>query len=169
MRYTAVINDREIAMEINSRGEVVSVTSDEGDTEIDVRPVSASRYSILLNGRSYILDVEKNVTGYYVRHRNRALEVQVKDEMDEIRERYGMGDALAEMHGMVQAPIPGRVVMIEVQEGDEVQPDDGLLILEAMKMENEIRAPVGGVVTRIHVTEGQSIEKDTLLVEIETE
>jgi pyruvate carboxylase subunit B len=58
-------------------------------------------------------------------------------------------------------------VKILVLEGQTVEEGQGLLILEAMKMENQVKAPVAGVVARIHVREGDSVESDALLVEIE--
>lgn len=167
MRYVAVVGEREITLEVNSHGEMTEIHL--GEDAVDVRQVSQTQYSLLLNGKSYLLNVEKNAAGYEVSNRNRTREVLVKDETDMIRERYGMGDALADLHGVVQAPIPGLVVRLEVSEGDEVAKDDGLMVLEAMKMENEIKAPVAGVISKIHVAEGDNIEKDTVLIEIESE
>ena len=65
-----------------------------------------------------------------------------------------------------RSPMPGMVVRCEVQEGTKVKPGDGLLILEAMKMENEIRANTGGVIKRMLVKERQVVEKGELLLTI---
>ena len=69
--------------------------------------------------------------------------------------------------GDIKAPMPGKVLSIDVQQGDQVQKGDTLLVLEAMKMENEIKAPIQGRVKTIQVELGQTIEKQTLLVELE--
>ena len=66
----------------------------------------------------------------------------------------------------VMAPMPGRIVKIEVQEGDEVAVGQGLIVVEAMKMENEFKALKKGVVQKIHVQVGQAVEAKTLLMEI---
>jgi len=66
--------------------------------------------------------------------------------------------------GVVRAPMPGLVVRIEVEEGQRVDAGAGLVVVEAMKMENELRAPHGGVVTRIHVGVGEAVEKGAVLV-----
>jgi biotin carboxyl carrier protein len=67
---------------------------------------------------------------------------------------------------IIRAQIPGRVTSIIVEEGDEVESGAPLLILEAMKMQNEITAPVKGHVKSIKVKEGETVKKDGVLVEI---
>lgn len=67
----------------------------------------------------------------------------------------------------VKPPMPGKIVTVAVNEGDEVQPGQVLLILEAMKMQNEITAPSAGVVKKIHVKPGQNVEGKDVLVEME--
>ncbi|MEX2526062.1 MAG: acetyl-CoA carboxylase biotin carboxyl carrier protein subunit [Gemmatimonadota bacterium] len=67
----------------------------------------------------------------------------------------------------LRAPMPGLVVRVEVEVGQEVKPGDGVLIVEAMKMENELRASSVGRVLAIHVSPGDAVEKDLLLVEFE--
>ncbi|MGZ8378969.1 MAG: acetyl-CoA carboxylase biotin carboxyl carrier protein subunit [Gemmatirosa sp.] len=64
------------------------------------------------------------------------------------------------------APMPGLVVRIAVQVGDVVGAGQGLVVMEAMKMENELRAPAAGTVTAIHAVPGTAVEKGTLLVEL---
>lgn len=68
--------------------------------------------------------------------------------------------------GRVKAPIPGLVTRLLVEPGQRVEPGQPLLILEAMKMENEIHAPRGGVVQQVHAQVGQGVARDVLLVEI---
>ena len=69
----------------------------------------------------------------------------------------------------VRAPMPGLVLLVEVSEGERVSGGQGILIIEAMKMENEIRAPVTGVVRRLSVSAGDTVERDTLLCVVEPE
>ena len=63
--------------------------------------------------------------------------------------------------------MPGLVLRVDVSVGDAVSAGDGILVLEAMKMENVIKAAVGGRVTRVHVEPGVAVEKTALLVDIE--
>ena len=67
----------------------------------------------------------------------------------------------------MQATSPGLIAVIEVKEGQQVAAGDPLLIIDAMKMENELVAPVGGIVKQIAVATGETVEKGTLLVRIE--
>ena len=67
----------------------------------------------------------------------------------------------------LRAPMPGLVIRIDVAEGDTVSPGDGLLIVEAMKMENELRAMAPARVRRVHVSAGDAVEKNQLLVEFD--
>ena len=67
----------------------------------------------------------------------------------------------------VLAPMPGLVLLVEVSEGERVSQGQGILIIEAMKMENEIRAPVTGVVRRLSVAAGDAVERDALLCVVE--
>lgn len=67
----------------------------------------------------------------------------------------------------IKPPMPGKIVSVAVHEGDEVQAGDVLVILEAMKMQNEITAPAAGTVKKVHVEEGQAVEGKDVLVELE--
>ncbi len=75
--------------------------------------------------------------------------------------------ARASSDSMVVAPMPGIILSIAVKEGDEVNAGDALLVLEAMKMENEIHAPQAGKVKKIHVSEGAEVQSGSELVEFE--
>jgi pyruvate carboxylase subunit B len=65
----------------------------------------------------------------------------------------------------VRAPMPGLVVRVEVEAGQSVVAGQGVVIMEAMKMENELRAETGGVVARVHAVPGAAVEKGAVLVE----
>jgi pyruvate carboxylase subunit B len=93
--------------------------------------------------------------------------VTVVDERTKaIREMTGRADGPRGPRPL-RAPMPGLVARVEVTAGQIVRRGDGIVIVEAMKMENELKADTGGVVSRIHVTPGQAVEKGALLVEFE--
>ena len=81
----------------------------------------------------------------------------------------GVGAASAgeAVEGSVIAIMPGKIVRVDVQEGDEVQAGQVVAILEAMKMENELTAPAGGVVKEIFVSPGASVEQGQAVIQIE--
>ena len=92
--------------------------------------------------------------------------VSIDDKKSHLRAQLLSGRQLAGVTQRVRAPMPGLVTKIEVTEGDHVKAGKGLIILEAMKMENEIRATAAGVVGRINATLGKPVEKAELLMEI---
>jgi biotin carboxyl carrier protein len=99
-------------------------------------------------------------------------EIHVVQVDDERAVRLGALAGTAERGGAggkVKAPMPGLVLRVEVEEGQSVAAGDGLVVLEAMKMENEIKAPVDGRVTAVHVNDGQAVDKGTVLVEVTVE
>jgi biotin carboxyl carrier protein len=79
----------------------------------------------------------------------------------------GGGGAVAAGTQQVLAPMPGKVVKVLVKPGDDVKARQGLVVVEAMKMENELRSPKDGRVAEVLVTEGASVEAGRLLVVVE--
>jgi len=69
-------------------------------------------------------------------------------------------------HHQVKAPMPGIILKIKKKSGEHIQRGDSVIILEAMKMENEIKAPSSGIITDLKISEGQSVEKNSLLFSI---
>lgn len=113
-----------------------------------VRPgVSRGRYTLWLDGHRF--DVE-------------ALDERTR----EIRERSGVG-AKATGPAPVIAPMPGLIVRVNASVGDAVAAGQGLVVMEAMKMENELRAQAAGKVKNIFVAPGKAVEKGTVLIELE--
>lgn len=94
--------------------------------------------------------------------------VEVKDEQELLLDRLGFKTAAAAGEGILNAPMPGKILEIMVSEGDEVEKDQPLVILEAMKMENELKAPISGTIASISAEVGQSLEKNSPILEIET-
>ena len=93
--------------------------------------------------------------------------VDVRDEQDLLLDRLGFKRPSEIGEGELNAPMPGKILEVMVNEGDEVELGDPVAILEAMKMENELKAPVSGTVTSIAVQKGDSLDKNDLILEIE--
>jgi biotin carboxyl carrier protein len=113
---------------------------------------------IIVDGRPYDVIFDRDlrwVRSYQGLHR-----LEVRD-LEAINPRPRTGN------GRIKAPIPGLITRLFVSVGEEVADGQALLILEAMKMENEIHAAHGGVVRAVHVREGQGVKQDEVLVEIE--
>lgn len=93
--------------------------------------------------------------------------VQVRDERDLLLDEMGFKTAAEIGEGELKAPMPGKILEIMVDEGDEVELGDPVAILEAMKMENELKAPVAGVIVSITAAVNDSLEKNAIILEIE--
>ena len=105
--------------------------------------------------------------GWTVHHRGERWQAVVMDERTRRVESLGAAAGSESRGEVVRAPMPGLVLRLEVEEGTPVEPGTGVLVLEAMKMENEIRASSAGVVTKVLVSPGAPVEKGTPLIEIE--
>jgi len=129
--------------------------------------VAPGLYSILLDGRSY--DVRVNHAGtaissdFEVRVGSEAFRVAVRDPRSR-RQSTGVAGATGPQE--ITAPMPGKIAKLLVREGDEVEADQGLLVIEAMKMQNELRSPRAGRVERIYPGEGAGVETGSPLVRL---
>ncbi|RKX19566.1 MAG: acetyl-CoA carboxylase biotin carboxyl carrier protein subunit [Candidatus Zixiibacteriota bacterium] len=123
--------------------------------------------TFLKDNQPYEIELLKDDTAYYCWLGSRLAQCEVVDEKTA---RYAkiMGDSIGSGKARVlSAPMPGMVVGIEVNVGQNVKKGDGLLIVEAMKMENELKATHSGTIKEIKVKAGQSIEKNQPLVVFE--
>lgn len=96
------------------------------------------------------------------------VEIDVQDDRSKQIEALTGSGRKAAVGGVVKAPMPGLVVRVEVSEGQVVEVGEGLVVVEAMKMENELRATVKGVVERVHVKAGDRVEKGAELVTLKS-
>lgn len=121
-------------------------------------------FHALIGGRSFDVALGAGPEGTQIARGMTRAEPRVETERDRAkRARTGGGASTAE----VRAPMPGRIVAVHVKPGDEVEPGAPLVVVEAMKMENEIRSPRKGRVAEVPVQMGASVEGKALLVRFE--
>ncbi|MBQ71195.1 MAG: acetyl-CoA carboxylase biotin carboxyl carrier protein subunit [Euryarchaeota archaeon] len=121
---------------------------------------------IIVNGTEYEVELEGEGTSWKATVEGKTFEIEMPDAPPAPKQRRS-GGGKKKKSGTVSANIPGKVVTVEVSEGDEVSEGQVILILEAMKMQNEIQAPVSGTVISVHCDEGEAIEANVPLVVIE--
>ncbi len=139
--------------------------------QADWTEISPGTYSILIDGQSYEVRVAPapdsrpgQADTWVVTIAEYDFYVQVRDP----RTRRFAGQAIAHNGPLdVLAPMPGKVVRVLVSRDQEVSQDQGLVVIEAMKMQNELRAPRAGHVTEVHVREGIGIEAGAKLLRLE--
>ena len=164
MRYHVTVAGRSLVVDIDG----ARVTVDGRERNALLAGAGTLRH-LILDGRSVpLLARPMEERGQWeLRLDGRRLSVEAVDERTRaIRSMTGTSAAARGTHS-VKAPMPGMIVRIEVEEGQLVRPGQGVVIMEAMKMENELKADGGGVVARVRVAPGQAVEKGTVLVEFE--
>ncbi len=167
MKYIARVDDKEFIVDIVN-DTTISVNNQQ--YPVNLQMVDADQiYSLLLGDHSFDVFVNRIETGYDIVIGGERHEIVVEDEYT--RRLSGMGGQSRGPKGeaQVKAPMPGLVVAVRVKEGDAVKGGQGVVILEAMKMENELRAPWGGAVKSIKVSAGQKVEQGQLLMVIAAE
>ena len=162
MKYYVRVNGEEFEVDIDQAGQV---TLNGVPVDVDmVRVPGQNIYSLIVDHLSYELAVEETRRGYTIHLGGVQYTTEVEDERQR-RLMAGRGQpAPPSGEASVVAPIPGLIVRVEVQEGEEVRAGQPLIILEAMKMENEIRSPRAGTVKAIHVVPGESVEQGKVLI-----
>jgi biotin carboxyl carrier protein len=132
---------------------------------VDARQPAEGIWSLLLDGASHVADVSEEDGVFVVQVDGETYRIRVEEETRYIiRTRGGAGGGRGQV---LRAPMPGRVTHVAARAGQEVRPGDPLVVLEAMKMENEFRAGAAGVVREVRVEVGQAVNAGDILVVIE--
>ena len=129
-----------------------------------------SVHHLMHNNSSYTLEVvhlNKEEKSCVLKVNNQEVTVAIEDRFDALLHQLGMDNMNNQKVNEVKAPMPGLVLNIMIKPGDSVSKGDGLLVLEAMKMENIIKSPTDGVVKSIEVEQSIAVEKNQVLIKFE--
>jgi len=163
MKYFICVNGVDHQVELKERLGELEVSFDGDPVEMSYDEVDRmGQVGMSLGERAYAVSIEGDHTAAAVTVAGHLYDVTIEDERERAarlaeRERVGSG-------GDLNSVMPGIVVQLLVKEGESVAEGQPLLILEAMKMQNEICAPVAGEVTRIHVAEGEAVASGAKLL-----
>ncbi len=114
-----------------------------------------------------ILDVNFDTKTLKIRHNHSTHQLEFKSDLDLVLDKMGIKRSFEAINTDVKAPMPGKVLDVIVNVGDEVKKGDAILILEAMKMENVLKAEGDCIIKSVLVENQQSVEKNQVLVELE--
>jgi len=165
MAYIATLGDKTHRLEVQELEEdhLYRVFIDGKEIIVDGRKLTAHMYSLLVGNQSFTVDVTTKDDAYTVASEGKSFHLRVLDERRATRP--GEGSVAGRDGGKeIRSFMPGKVVEVLVAVGDEVDKDQGVLIIEAMKMENEVRATASGKVKEIRVAPGQAVESGELLM-----
>lgn len=164
----AALGERELSVRASRDNGVWRVTVGEETALVDAEQVRPGTWSLLIGGRSWVVDVRSEGSRTWIEVDGRQLDVELESAQAR-RLRVALGrDAGASARGeVVRAPIAGKVVKLLVEVGDEVAAGASVAVLEAMKMENELRAERGGRVSEIGAAAGDSVETNQVLLKLD--
>lgn len=160
MRYAFTVDGKthHVTLEEHEDGPVFVV--DDVKFQPEVVPQGNGRFSATIGDATFSFRLEDGL--FHLGEQ--AMDLEVKRAKPVLQRAGGKGKR---GQGTVKPPMPGKVVEVHVREGDEVQEGTPLLVLEAMKMQNDLKSAVAGVVKSVKVKAGQNVEATTVLVEIE--
>ena len=166
MNYEVLVDGQSHHVELEKSANSWKCKVDGHEFEVDAAVTAREILSLLVNGKQYETKREHSLNGdVHLVIGSERFAIEVRDPRS-LRSRRGGGAA---DHGpqKLLAPMPGKVVRILVAEGDEVEKGQGVIVVEAMKMQNEIKSPKKGAVRKITATEGATVNAGDALAVIE--
>jgi biotin carboxyl carrier protein len=167
MAFIAKLGEATYTVEIEEVGKsVYRISVDGNEFLVDGKKTGRTGYSLIVDNRSFEVDVDNTEDEYRVLVDGRNYHVNL---IDERRLRVGGAQSGQQLQGRqkVSVPMPGKIIAVLVAEGDQVEKGQGLVIVEAMKMENEVCSPVTGEVKEIKVKPGDAVEGGAVLAIVE--
>jgi len=166
MKYISKVFDKEIKLELSDTG------TDSFDVHLSNHTVplqifktdSHDKISALIGNRSYELEINKNESGYVIQYKGNRYKISVEDERLQQFKKFSNHATNDVEEKDLKAPMPGLIVATEVEPGQKVKTGQGLVIIEAMKMENEIKATRDVTIKDIIIKEGQPVDKNQILM-----
>lgn len=164
MTYTFKIKDKVYTINIEKEKDQTVVQIDEKDIPVEFQKIDDNLYSIIIEGKSLTIGVLRNGNKLQIFMDGDLFEIEAISERDQRKSPQ-------ELSGVqeLKSPMPSRVVKILKEVGDDVEVDEGVIVLEAMKMESELKSPIQGKVTDILVNEGDAVEAEVSLLIVSSE
>jgi acetyl/propionyl-CoA carboxylase alpha subunit len=169
VKYYVTIEDRVVDIDLDDTAEGWTATIEGRTYGLDlVATAGDSLFSLIVDNASHELLVEDVPGGIEILVGGELFHIVVQDEWERRLANIQRKTSAETGETIVKAPMPGAVVGVAVAAGDVVKRGQGLVVLSAMKMENEIRSPREGTIVSVHVAEGDKVEQNADLVTIGT-
>ena len=165
MKYEINTSQRSLEVDFNFESDGLIINVDGKTLHFQAIQIHSGVYSVLVNNRSFVVGICPNEANR-VNVNGTPINLELLDAVHLHLRELGWDSMQETKVGLISAQIPGLVTKIFHVPGDEVKEGEPLLLIEAMKMENEIKSPVAGIVKKIGVAEGQTVEKGTNIIEI---
>jgi len=164
MTYTFKVRDQIYKITLEEDENQLQIDIEGSAIPVDFKKVEDNLYSIIINGKSKSAGVLKKGNKVQVFLDGDLYELEAVSEREQ-RKTSHITSGIQE----IKSPMPSRVVKILKGEGDEVAPDEGIIVVEAMKMESELKSPIAGKVKNVMVKEGDAVESGTVLLVVSSE
>ena len=165
MEFEFLVDNELRKISLEKKEDVFVVSDGERMFEVDIQIVSPNAVSILIEGQSHLVYLAREGDKKHLFLEGHQFIVQESQAGEE----YGKGEEKS--HGdelLVKAPMPGKVIKINVSENEEVRKNQTLAIVEAMKMENEIKSTIEGYVKKILASAGDLVDSEKPIIELKT-
>ena len=162
---TAEGRDRTVIVDGPGPDGMFQVSIDGVEQRVDGSLLRPGTWSLIVGGKSYVVDLDRRRGGVAASIGASEVMLHVEDALHK-RLASAAGTRTAAHGEQIRAPIAGKVVKVAVAVGDQVAPGSAVIVLEAMKMENELAAERGGTVSAVHKAAGQAVDTGDLLIEI---
>lgn len=164
--YTVKVEGKDYKIEFDKNSGNSGKINDK-DFNLDIVETGTGVYHLLMDDESYhieVLKVDMETKTFEIKIRNNKYTLEIRDELDQLLHQMGMDNLNAVKINEIKAPMPGLVLNVMVEEGTKVEKGDNLLVLEAMKMENNIKSPTDGVVKMVKCEKGRAVEKNEVMI-----
>ncbi len=165
MKFIATIGTRAVEVAVTPDHGRYRVTLDDQLWDVDARLTAQGIYSLIIEGVSHVADVDDHAGECVVEVAGETYSIQVEEQTRYIIRTRGGAAGGAGGH-TVKAPLPGKITHVAVRAGDAVTGGQSLVVIEAMKMENELKATAAGTVREVRVVAGQAVNAGDVLVVI---
>lgn len=164
MTYTFRLQNQVYRVELEEYDNHINVQINGESIPLEYQKLDDNLYSLIIKSKSYSVGIHKN---------GKMVQVFMEGDLFELeavpkREKVQSSSVSSGVHE-INSPMPSRVVKILKNVDDEVHQDEGVIVVEAMKMESELKSPINGKVTELNVEEGQAVESGMILLKITAE
>lgn len=166
MKYQVRIGGQEFKVGIREIEDELQVELGGGKIDANLTELKKNKiYSLLVDNRAYDLEIRRKHNDFEINYGGRKYSGEILEETLAKLKSATPKEILKQKE--LKAPMPGLIVKVEVQQGQIIKAGEGVIIMEAMKMENEIKSPYEGKVKNILVREKQTVDKDQVLLVLE--
>lgn len=164
------VDNKNYTLDIKKNGSIAKGTINNSEFQADILPVNENNFHLIKDNKSYnieISEINRTEKKLELKINGKSLFVQAMSELDLLLKEMGMDNLSVKKMKELKAPMPGLVIDVPVKEGEEIKEGDKLLVLEAMKMENNLKAETDAKIKTIKCKKGQAVEKNEVLIVFE--